>query len=103
MAFELATHADVDEALAAYEAKRRPATGRIVLSNRGNGPEQVMQWAQERAPGGFKAVEDVLSREELEGVAANYKNIAGFSVSDLNNRPSLTTRERLPLGTAGEA
>ncbi|HWA21215.1 MAG TPA: flavin-dependent oxidoreductase [Caulobacterales bacterium] len=103
LAFELATHADVDEALAAYEAKRRPATGRIVLSNRGNGPEQVMQWAHERAPGGFKAVEDVLSREELEGVAANYKNIAGFSVSDLNNRPSLTIRERQPLGTAGEA
>ena len=52
----------------------------------------------------------MLSREELEGVAANYKNIAGFSVSDLNNRPSLTpagawlaTHERQPLGTAGEA
>jgi 2-polyprenyl-6-methoxyphenol hydroxylase-like FAD-dependent oxidoreductase len=34
LAKELATHDDIDAALAAYEAQRRPATGRIVLSNR---------------------------------------------------------------------
>ena len=55
------------EALEAYEAERRPATARIVLANRKNGPEQVMQLVQQRAPEGFNRIEDVLSAEELRG------------------------------------
>ena len=63
---------------------------RLVLANRGNGPEQVMQMAEERAPGGFAHVHDVLSAQELEDVAANYKRLAGFDPEALKNRPSLT-------------
>ncbi|MGH6909846.1 MAG: flavin-dependent oxidoreductase, partial [Phenylobacterium sp.] len=88
LAYELATR-DPDAALAAYEAARRPATNRIVLANRGNGPEQVMQLAHERAPQGFKAIEDILTREELEATAGGYKTIAGFDRDALNARPSL--------------
>ena len=73
-------------ALAAYEAERRPATSKIVLANRGNGPEQVMQMVQERAPDGFARIEDVLSAAELEGAAAGYKRLAGFDVGELNSR-----------------
>lgn len=90
LAFELATVGDVDAALANYEAARRPPTSRLVLANRGNGPEQVMQLAEERAPGGFTHVHDVLSPDELEAVAANYKRLAGFDPEALSNRPSLT-------------
>jgi 2-polyprenyl-6-methoxyphenol hydroxylase-like FAD-dependent oxidoreductase len=90
LAFELATAPDIDTALSRYEEARRPATTRLVLANRGNGPEQVMQLAEERAPGGFRDVHDVLSREELEGIAANYKRLAGFDREALNNRASLT-------------
>jgi 2-polyprenyl-6-methoxyphenol hydroxylase-like FAD-dependent oxidoreductase len=88
LAYELATRAP-DEALAAYEGARRPATSRIVLANRGNGPEQVMQLAHERAPQGFARIEDVLSREELESTAGGYKTLAGFDRDALNARPSL--------------
>lgn len=73
----------VEAAFEAYEAERRPKTAAIVLANRGNGPEQVMQLAEERAPGGFRDVHDVIPREELEGIAARYKQVAGFSRQQL--------------------
>jgi len=79
------------EALAAYEAERRPATAAIVLANRRNGPEQVMQMVHERAPDGFDRIEDVLSPEELEGAAAGYKQLAGFDKDALNARPPIVT------------
>ncbi len=79
-------------ALEAYEAERNPATARIVLANRGNGPEQVMQLVQSRAPDGFKSIHDVLSDAELEGAAANYKRLAGFDKDALNARPPLIDR-----------
>jgi 2-polyprenyl-6-methoxyphenol hydroxylase-like FAD-dependent oxidoreductase len=77
------------EALDAYEAERRPATSAIVLANRRNGPEQVMQLVEERAPSGFAKVEDVLSRDELVGVATAYKQVAGFAIDELNGRPGI--------------
>jgi len=92
LAFELATGADVEAALVRYEAARRPPTAQIVLANRGNGPEQVMQIAEERAPGGFDAIEAVISRAELEEIAARYKRMAGFDKDVLNQRPSLSVR-----------
>ena len=80
-----ATHA----ALAAYEAERRPATTDLVMLNRRNGPEQVMQMVEERAPDGYKVVTDVLSQQELEDIAANYKRVAGFQVEGLNAKPPI--------------
>jgi 2-polyprenyl-6-methoxyphenol hydroxylase-like FAD-dependent oxidoreductase len=90
LAYELAVGPDIDAALARYEAARRPATSRLVLANRRNGPEQVMQLAHERAPGGFSNVHDVLSAEELANTAGDYKRIAGFDREALAARPSLT-------------
>lgn len=90
LAFELATRPSVDEALAAYEAARRPATSRIVLANRGNGPEQVMQLAETRAPEGFGHVHEVIGPDELEATAGAYKQLAGFDREALNQRASLT-------------
>jgi len=81
---------DVAAALAAYEKSRLPATASIVLANRGNGPEQCMQMAEERAPSGFSRIEDVFSPGELEGIATRYKAVAGFSkeaVSALGQAP----------------
>jgi 5-methylphenazine-1-carboxylate 1-monooxygenase len=89
LALELARGAAIDEALAAYEETRRPATNRLVLLNRRNGPEAVMQMIHERAPRGFANVQDVISRDELEAVAGDYKRAAGFDRETLNSRPSL--------------
>jgi 5-methylphenazine-1-carboxylate 1-monooxygenase len=75
----LAAAPDPKAALIAYEKLRLPATASIVLANRGNGPEQCMQLAEERAPQGFSRVEDIFAQGELEGIAARYKAVAGFS------------------------
>jgi 2-polyprenyl-6-methoxyphenol hydroxylase-like FAD-dependent oxidoreductase len=86
LAEQLAKEADVALALAAYDAIRRPATGQIVLMNRANGPEQVMQIAEERAPQGFDDIHTVIPRAELEAIAARYKQAAGFSLQQVNQR-----------------
>jgi 2-polyprenyl-6-methoxyphenol hydroxylase-like FAD-dependent oxidoreductase len=73
-------------ALRQYESERLPATTNIVLHNRQMGPEQVMQIAEERAPGGFKNIQDVISQQELEAIAARYKKLAGFDKEILNQK-----------------
>jgi 5-methylphenazine-1-carboxylate 1-monooxygenase len=89
LAREIRAHGSTDAALRAYEAERRPATASIVLANRRNGPEQVMQLVEERAPNGFARIGDVLSVQELEDAAAGYKRIAGFDKDALNSRPPI--------------
>lgn len=86
---ELLAHGQAPTALAAYEAERRPATSDLVRLNRQNGPEQVMQLVEERAPDGFGTVTEVLSQQELEDIAANYKRVAGFQVDALNAKPPI--------------
>lgn len=89
LAFELATQDDPLAALHRFDAERRPPTSAIVLANRGNGPEQVMQMVEERAPGGFSDIETVISAAELEEASSRYKMTAGFVPDALNSRPSL--------------
>jgi hypothetical protein len=72
-----------------YEEIRRPATARIVLSNREQGPEAAMQLVEDRAPDGYPRLDDIVSAEELRAIADKYKQLAGFSVAELNARPSL--------------
>jgi 2-polyprenyl-6-methoxyphenol hydroxylase-like FAD-dependent oxidoreductase len=88
---EILAHGPTNAALVAYEAERRPATTDLVMLNRRNGPEQVMQLVEERAPDGFGVVTDVLSQQELEDIAANYKRVAGFQVEALNAKPPIVT------------
>jgi 2-polyprenyl-6-methoxyphenol hydroxylase-like FAD-dependent oxidoreductase len=80
---------DPERALERYDEIRRPATGNIVLSNRQQGPEVAMQLVEERAPDGFEKLDDVVTRAELQAIADKYKRLAGFSVAELNARPSL--------------
>jgi len=89
---EILAHGPTHEALIAYEAERRPATTDLVMLNRRNGPEQVMQLVEERAPDGFGVVTEVLSQQELEDIAANYKRVAGFQVEGLNAKPPIVQR-----------
>ena len=70
-------------ALREYEAERLPRTTGIVLRNRMNGPEQVMQLAEQRAPNGFSDIGDVVPRSELEAISMRYKRLAGFDKDTL--------------------
>jgi 2-polyprenyl-6-methoxyphenol hydroxylase-like FAD-dependent oxidoreductase len=96
LSWRLASERDPARALALYDEERRPATAAIVLANRRNGPEKVMQLAEERAPGGFDDVHRVISAQELEAVAREYKLVAGFDKDHLNTRPTYTVRPAPP-------
>jgi 2-polyprenyl-6-methoxyphenol hydroxylase-like FAD-dependent oxidoreductase len=84
LADALAHTTQLEAALRVYEDRRRGPTSQIVLANRQNGPERVMQLAEDRAPGGFERIEDVIPRSELEEIAARYKAIAGFAPEQVN-------------------
>ena len=75
-------------ALAAYDATRRPPMNDITLRNRTFGPEAAMQLAEERAPQGFKQIEDVIPRAELEAISRSFQQAAGLEPAALNARPS---------------
>jgi 5-methylphenazine-1-carboxylate 1-monooxygenase len=80
---------DLERGLERYDQLRRPATTEIVLSNRKEGPEAALQLVENRAPEGFARLEDVVTLAELQSIADKYKQLAGFSVSELNARDSL--------------
>ena len=92
LAHALAPAHSIDEALTQYEESRRPGTSQLVLANRANGPEQVMQTVHQRAPNGFTQLSAVVSVAELETTAERYKLIAGFDRDALNARESLSVR-----------
>ncbi len=64
--------------LKAYEATRLPVATNVVRANRLGGPEQVLDIAAARVRGPDDRIEDLITKEELEEVAANYRRIAGF-------------------------
>lgn len=75
----LASHS-VPEALAAFDADRRPKTAAIVASNRNGGPERVIDFAAQRAPDGFTSIDDVATHDELAAIVSGYAQLAGFAV-----------------------
>ena len=76
-------------ALAAYEAARRDPVNALVLANRGDGPDKVLDVVAERAPDGFDDISDVMSHSELVAEASRYKVIAGMDIAALNARGPL--------------
>jgi 2-polyprenyl-6-methoxyphenol hydroxylase-like FAD-dependent oxidoreductase len=76
----LSEHADPAAALSAYERQRLEATTRIVLTNRTNPPDAILREVFERTHDRpFKAIDDVISREELIALSEGYKRIAGYT------------------------
>ena len=76
--------AQVPEALAAYDAERRPMTAEIVLNNRKGGPERVIDVLEERAPDGFTDVDAIASHAEREAIVRGYAAMAGFAREQVN-------------------
>jgi 2-polyprenyl-6-methoxyphenol hydroxylase-like FAD-dependent oxidoreductase len=88
LAFHLGGSAAIDEALASYETARRPATARIVEMNRANGPDQVLELAEQRAPNRDDDLDRLLPEAERSKIADDYKKVAGFDPAGLNARAS---------------
>ena len=91
LARELQNHGLNNAALQAYETERRETTGKIVMANRGDGPDKILDLVEFRAPNGFEQLHDVLTEDELTEIASGYKKLAGFDVDALNSsKPILT-------------
>jgi 2-polyprenyl-6-methoxyphenol hydroxylase-like FAD-dependent oxidoreductase len=86
LARHLTAGSDVAEALASYDAERRPTTAEIVLNNRKGGPERVIDVLEERAPDGFTDVDAVASHAEREAIVRGYASMAGFARDQVNAR-----------------
>ncbi|WP_274562165.1 flavin-dependent oxidoreductase [Streptomyces spiramyceticus] len=84
LAHAMATHADPAEALAVYEAGRRPPMTELQCSNRQLGPEVVINLAHERAPGGFADIDEVIPADELAAIAGKYAATGAFDPGTVN-------------------
>ncbi len=72
---------DIETAFTRYDEIRRPATSKIVLANRGFGPELPMKLVEDRAPDGFHDISDVISPQEILDVTDGYRQTAGFALA----------------------
>ena len=84
LADSIASNKNIQQALMEYEQQRREPTSKIVLTNRENGPDKIMEIMEQRAPDGFAELNDVITHEELETIANQYKKIAGFEKQTVN-------------------
>jgi 2-polyprenyl-6-methoxyphenol hydroxylase-like FAD-dependent oxidoreductase len=84
LAGHIEMQADVEAALAAYDAERRPATAEIVLANRRGGPERVIDMVEARAPDGFDDLDSVAGYDERQAVVRGYASLAGYSKAQVN-------------------
>ncbi|QYZ69585.1 FAD-dependent monooxygenase [Neotabrizicola shimadae] len=83
VAEKLAEIADPVAALAAYEAERREFVNRLVIANRGEGPEVIRRMVEERSGGKpFDNIDDVIPRAEVEALFMEYHRKAGMKRPD---------------------
>jgi 5-methylphenazine-1-carboxylate 1-monooxygenase len=77
---------DVEAALALYEKRRLPVTAEVVTSNRGKGPEAVLELARQRIHSPDDDVDALISRAEIDAITKNYQKVAGFDAATLTHR-----------------
>jgi 5-methylphenazine-1-carboxylate 1-monooxygenase len=87
-----AAHADMREALRAYEDKRREATANVVRTNREHPPDfiniKVEELVGDRP---FDNLDDYITQDELRALSENYKRVAGFSLVDVTQGQGSTS------------
>ncbi|WP_371645735.1 MULTISPECIES: flavin-dependent oxidoreductase [unclassified Streptomyces] len=87
LAYELAHHG-VDEALARYEADRRPQTTRLLAAHRRLEPDPVLRQVEALAPDGFHDIRHVLPEDRLDGIKSCTRQVTGVDATALNARSS---------------
>ena len=74
------------EALKAYEDERLAVTSNIVLTNRAQPPDVIIEKVEELTGGEpFGRLEDVIDPAELVAISDSYKNTAGYSLEKVEN------------------
>lgn len=78
-------------ALTAYNDELCGPVSKVVLANRGSGPDAIMQMVEDRCDGDFSRMDEVMSEAEKAEHAAKYKALAGLSIDALNAQPPRIT------------
>ena len=82
---DLIARMDPVAALSAYEDKRRPATTRVVETNRKHPPDFINIKVEElTGDKPFDNLDTFISQDELRALSDNYKRIAGFGLQDVS-------------------
>ena len=69
---------DPEAALKRYEARRLPATAKVVLTNRENPPDAILREVYLRTGDRpFDAIDQVISRAELAALSERYRKVTG--------------------------
>ena len=98
LAGHLSNTKSVPGAFAAYERERRPITSKIVELNRKLPPDSILEIAHKRLNGRNNIEpQNAVSKDEIESISERYKEVAGFSISQLNDdiRPDAVEAENV--------
>jgi 2-polyprenyl-6-methoxyphenol hydroxylase-like FAD-dependent oxidoreductase len=80
IAEKLATVDDPRAALAEYEAERLEFVNRVVMANRGDGPEVIRRIVEERTGGQrFDDLEKIFPHAEIDAIFQEYHRLAGMT------------------------
>jgi 2-polyprenyl-6-methoxyphenol hydroxylase-like FAD-dependent oxidoreductase len=84
LADTLVAHADIKQALKAYEAVRAKAAAAVVRTNR-QSPPDFINTTVERLVGDkpFDKLDHYITQDELRQLSENYKQVAGFTLADV--------------------
>lgn len=94
MARSLRDHGQTTLALQDYDEERREAVNAIIIANRGQGPDAVLDAVADRAPDGFENIDDVMPETERRVFSESYKDATGLQVADINAQPSIIGSEQ---------
>ncbi len=89
LARELRDHGVGQGALQSYDDIRRKAVNAVVLANRGDGPDKILDIVADRAPEGTDDIESIMPLSELQAFADRYKTVTGMTIDELNKRPAI--------------
>ncbi|MBI3186256.1 MAG: FAD-dependent monooxygenase [Gammaproteobacteria bacterium] len=84
IAYYLGRYPRLIDALSAYEADRQVKMTKLQLANRQQGPEVVINIANERAPNGFDDPENVFKPGELQEISDRYTKTSSMEFSKVN-------------------
>jgi 5-methylphenazine-1-carboxylate 1-monooxygenase len=74
------------QALQAYEDKRLAVTSNIVMTNRAQPPDVIIEKVEELTGGEpFARLEDIIDPAELVAISESYKNTAGYSLEKVES------------------
>ncbi|WP_372887187.1 flavin-dependent oxidoreductase [Shimia sp.] len=89
-------------ALDSYDLLRREVVNALLLMNRKDGPDRILDIVAERAPDGFEDIAQVMPEAELRAFADRYRRVEGAEIRGLNAASPLIGPAEPPAPARGE-